>query len=119
MYTQVMKMMKKTLLIGLTSSLLVAVGISLAIDTDDSLAPPPPPAVQSGESLEPEVTIIDKGEQTITEYSINGRVYATKITPKRGAPYYLIDKDGDGVLETRQSDIEGTPNVPQWILFSW
>lgn len=112
--------MKKSLLIGLSAALIAAVGISMAVDADDPLAPPPPPpGVQSGETLEPEVTITDKGEEIITEYSINGRVYATKITPKSGAPYYLIDKDGDGVLETRESDIEGTPNVPQWILFSW
>jgi hypothetical protein len=113
-------MMKKTLLVGFATALIAAVGISMAVDTDEPLAPPPPPpGVQSGETLEPEVTITDKGDEVITEYSINGRVYATKITPKSGAPYYLIDRDGDGILETRESDIEGTPNVPQWILFSW
>lgn len=114
-------MMKKTLLIGFAAALVAAVGISMAIDdAQDPLAPPPPPpSVQSGETLEPEVTIREKGEDIITEYSINGRVYATKITPKKGKPYYLIDRDGDGVLETRESDIQGTPNVPQWILFSW
>jgi hypothetical protein len=81
--------------------------------------PPPPPKVQSGESLEPEVSIIDRDGKRIEEYSVNGRVYAAKITPKGGPAYYVIDTDGDGLLDTRRNDIQGTPSVPQWVLFSW
>ena len=81
--------------------------------------PPPPPQVQSGETLEPEVSIIDRDGKTIEEYSVNGRVYAAKISPKGGPPYYIIDTDGDGQLDTRRTDIQGTPTIPQWVLFSW
>ena len=81
--------------------------------------PPPPPAVQSGETLEPEVNIIDKDGKRIEEYSVNGRVYAAKITPKGGVPYYIVDTDGDGLLDTRHNDLKGTPTIPQWVLFSW
>lgn len=81
--------------------------------------PPPPPKVQSGETLEPEVSIVDRDGKRIEEYSVNGRVYAAKITPKSGVPYYIIDTDGDGLLDTRRNDIQGTPTVPQWVLFSW
>jgi len=86
---------------------------------EDLLVPPPPAKLQSGEAIEPEVTIIQKKDATEERYSINGQVYAVKITPVGGPAYYLIDTDGDGSLETTQDDIERGLNVPQWILFSW
>ena len=86
---------------------------------EDLLVPPPPAKLQSGEPIEPEVTIIQKKDATEERYSINGQVYAVKITPVGGPAYYLIDTDGDGSLETTQDDIERGLNVPQWILFSW
>lgn len=86
---------------------------------EDLLVPPPPAKLQSGEPIEPEVTIIQKKDATEERYSINGQVYAVKITPVGGPAYYLIDTDGDGSLETTQNDIERSLSVPQWILFSW
>ncbi len=77
-----------------------------------------PSAVQSGEPLEPEVTIIHRDKETVEEYRVNGRLFKVKITPGAGPPYYLIDTDGDGVLETRSNDITDI-NIPQWVLFSW
>lgn len=110
-------MRNKTLLASLAATLLGISGTCLAVDPLEP--PPPPPPVKSGETLEPEVTIIDKGDKTIEEYSVNGRVYAVKISPKGGAPYFLIDNDGDGVLESRQTDIKANIQVPQWVIFSW
>ena len=86
---------------------------------EDLLVPPPPAKLQSGEPIEPEVTIIQKKDATEERYSINGQVYAVKITPVGGPAYYLIDSDGDGSLETTQDDIERGLSVPKWILFSW
>ncbi len=104
------------LLSGLYGSLSIAAEPADA----DLPPPPPPPKVKSGETLEPEVSIIDRDGKRIEEYSVNGRVYAAKITPKDGGtPYYIIDTDGDGLLDTRQNDLQDTPNVPQWVLFSW
>jgi hypothetical protein len=80
--------------------------------------PPLPEKMQSGEVLEPDVTIIESDEQKIEEYSVNGHVYMVKITPKGGAPYYLVDMDGDGDLEYHRSDLDSM-NVQQWRLFSW
>lgn len=94
-------------------------GAVRAADKADLPPPPPPPQIQSGETLQPEVNIIDRDGKRIEEYSVNGRVYAAKITPKGGVPYYLVDKDGDGLLETRENDLKGTPTIPQWIIFSW
>ena len=100
----------------------LAMGLTAHADDktrEDLLVPPPPPKLQSGEPIEPEVTIIKKKDATEELYSINGQVYAVKITPSSGPSYYLIDTDGDGLLETTQNDIERGLNVPQWILFSW
>ncbi|MEO5574388.1 MAG: DUF2782 domain-containing protein [Gammaproteobacteria bacterium] len=87
------------------------------------LAVPEPPeipqAVQSGEPLEPEITIIQRDKETVEEFRINGRLYKVKITPNAGPPYYLFDTDGDGVLETRDNNDITDINIPQWVLFSW
>lgn len=82
-------------------------------------APPPPPRVQSGEPLEPEVTILRKEEETVEEYRIGGQLYMVKVTPKIGKPYYLLDSDGDGKLETRMSHLYSNFVVPSWVIFSW
>ncbi len=82
-------------------------------------APPPPSVVDSGETLEPEITIINKGEETIEEYRLNGNLYMIKITPVVGPSYYLLDQDGDGLMETNMSEIYSNFVVPQWVIFSW
>jgi len=67
----------------------------------------------------PDIRISPNKKQVIEEYRSNGRLYMIKITPKKGPPYYLIDADGDGDMETRRNDL--TPNllIPTWVLFSW
>jgi len=80
-------------------------------------APPSPPANEDQE-LQPEVTIIKRKQETIEEYRLNGRLYMVKITPSKGYPYYLIDTDGDGSLETRRNELDNPP-VVQWRLFHW
>ena len=91
---------------------------------EDQLTPAPEPpqipeAVQSGETLEPEITIVKKPDQTIEEYRINGQLFKVKITPSSGPAYYLIDQDGDGVLETRSNDLATASQIPPWLIFSW
>lgn len=78
-----------------------------------------PDPVVSGEILEPEINIIRRDDATITEYRINGRLYKAKIIPSVGSPYYLVDRDGDGNLESRVNDIYQDIAVPQWVLLSW
>lgn len=95
-----------------------------ALDTPPGLAPAPelpdlPEPVQSGETLEPDITIIEKAQETVQEYRVNGRLYMVKVTPRRGAAYYLVDNDGDGQLETRTGDPAAEIVVPQWIILSW
>ncbi|AKH22205.1 hypothetical protein AAY24_10710 [Sedimenticola thiotaurini] len=86
-----------------------------------ALPQPPeiPPQVESGEVLEPEVTIIESDKGTTEEYRISGRLYMVKITPVAGPPYYLLDSNGDGVLDVREEARPGNISIPQWVLFSW
>lgn len=102
---------------------LLAPGILYAIDdrAPELIPDPPdlPPPVESGETLEPDITIIRRGKKTIQEYRINGDLYMVKIIPDVGPPYYLLDTDGDGNMDVRRSDLEDGIQVPQWVIFSW
>jgi hypothetical protein len=68
-------------------------------------------------SAEPDVTIGKDGDNFIQEYRANGFVYAVKITPKYGKPYYLVRADGTSgqFIRSDQPDML----IPQWVLFSW
>lgn len=93
------------------------------IPTEEDFAPVPeppvlPPPVESGEALEPEVTIIRREDATIEEYRVNGRLYKVKVTPAVGPPYYLVDRNGDGRM-VRMNELQEGFVVPQWVIFSW
>ena len=82
-------------------------------------APPPPPMeTDSPDQPQDQVTIIQKKETVIEEHRINGQLRYAKITPKKGKPYYLYDSTGDGVLDSRNNDLDNPP-IQRWILFKW
>ncbi|MGB3748740.1 MAG: DUF2782 domain-containing protein [Rhodanobacter sp.] len=67
------------------------------------------PAMKSGDSRmgrpedEPEVRIRQEGDNTVQEYSRNGRVYMVVVTPKHGLQQtYMIDPQGRWVDERGQ-----------------
>jgi hypothetical protein len=78
-----------------------------------------PEPLQSGESIEPEINIIQKEDRTIQEYRVNGQLYMIKVTPTIGKPYFLMDTDGDGSLESTQFELDSGLLVPNWILLEW
>ena len=80
--------------------------------------PPPPPGYQPDPSLEPQVTIVQKGETKEEQYRVNGRLYMVKVTPPHGVPYYLIDSRGDGVFPRMESTDSGL-RVPMWVIKSF
>jgi len=47
---------------------------------------PEPPPVYQGETVEPEVTIIDTGQERIYEYRVRGQLYMVKVQPQAGPP---------------------------------
>ncbi len=77
-----------------------------------------PPASYQGETIEPEVTIIETERQTIYEYRVRGQIYMVRIQPQVGPPYYLLDTTGDGQLDVRRDRVWNNA-IPQWLLFSW
>ncbi len=94
--------------------------LALALPATAADAPPPPPApATENEIPEPEITIRPSADGMIEEYRIKGRLYMVKISPKDAPPYYLIDNDGDGELETRHNGPMESRLIPQWILFRW
>ena len=82
-------------------------------------APEPPLPVQSGETLEPDITIIRKGKNTIQEFRSGGRLYMIKVIPDIGPPYYFLDKDGDGKMDVRSNDGDRGSNINVWKIFEW
>ncbi|MEJ2535268.1 MAG: DUF2782 domain-containing protein [Gammaproteobacteria bacterium] len=83
---------------------------------------PIPPKIQDERSrLEPTVEIRrDEEENIIEEYSLEGRVYMVKVTPKKGPPYYYLDDDGDGQLELSERDRAAYPVTPvYWKIKEW
>ena len=89
----------------LTLSPVLAFSPALAVATDD--AP----------SADPDVTIRQDGDKTIQEYRQNGFLYAIKITPKHGKPYFLVRADGTDAnfIRSDQPDML----IPQWKIFEW
>jgi hypothetical protein len=81
--------------------------------------PEPPLPVESGETLEPDITIIRKGKDTIQEYRRSGKLYMVKVIPDIGPPYYFIDTDGDGTLDVRGNDLDRGSQINMWKILEW
>ena len=65
---------------------------------------------------EPDVTIRQEGERTVEEYRVNGFLYAVKVIPKNGKPYFLVRADGDSnFIRADKPDVL----IPAWEIFSW
>ena len=80
--------------------------------------PPPPPGYELDPALEPQVTILKRGTDTVEEYRIGGKLYMIKITPTTGKPYYLVDNIGDGKF-TRQDGYDTGTRPPMWVIFTF
>jgi len=91
------------------------------LDEPPAMPEPPelPPRVQSGEEMEPDITIIRKGKNTIQEYRRNGQLYMIKVIPQVGPPYYFLDSNGDGTLDVKKNDLDRQTNINLWTLFEW
>lgn len=87
---------------------------------DQSGRPTPLPPKVEGEDPEAEVNIRRRGDRTIEEYSIGGRIYMVKIIPDNGIPYFYFDADGDGRLESKVGEDLMEPVKPaQYKLLEW
>ena len=67
-------------------------------------------------SADPDVTIRQEGDKTIQEYRVNGFLYAIKVVPKGGKPYFLVRADGQQHwMRSDKPDLL----IPAWEIFSW
>jgi hypothetical protein len=80
--------------------------------------PPPPPGLALDPALEPQVTITTRGEDRVEEYRVSGKLYAVKVTPPHGVPYWLIDDNGDGSM-IRRNTLDSGLRVPMWVIHSF
>lgn len=103
----------------LLSSINLAQGASEPVGLEP--IPDGPPGARQGESQPvPEVTIRQRGAQgSIEEYRAGGILYMIKVVPTKGIPYYLVDTDGDGSLETRYNRLQDGMLIPAWVLLRW
>ena len=51
----------------------------------------------------------------VEEYRVAGQLRMVKVTPARGAPFYLYDRNGDGRMD---NDKDGVSPV-YWKLYGW
>jgi hypothetical protein len=79
---------------------------------------PPSQGYELNPLLEPQVTILKRGTDTVEEYRIGGRLYMIKVTPARGAPYYMIDYSGDGNF-VRQDKFDSGIRPPMWVIYQF
>ncbi len=67
---------------------------------------------------EPEVTIRQDGDRIVEEYRLNGFLYAIKVTPPNGPPYFLVAVDDDGNF-ARADQVQQGLRIPSWKIFEW
>jgi hypothetical protein len=78
--------------------------------------PPPPKGFELDNAMEPQVTIVRRGTETVEEYRLGGRLYMMKVTPAGGGtPYYLVDNNGDGTFARQNSHDTGL-RPPMWVI---
>ncbi len=77
---------------------------------------PPPPGVVDVD--EPQITILQRGQDKVEEYRIRGRLYMIKVTPPHGRPYFLVDPRGNGQM-VRYDDLSPNLLVPLWLIFEF
>ncbi|PPU75463.1 MULTISPECIES: DUF2782 domain-containing protein [Xanthomonas] len=51
----------------------------------------------------------------VDEYRVNGELEMVRVTPARGAPYFLYDRDHDGHTDAEKDKV----NKVHWQLYSW
>jgi hypothetical protein len=81
-------------------------------------APPPAPDLSGDQDLEPQVTIVQHGNDTVEEVRVRGELRYLRVSPRGGRPYYLIPT-GNGNTYIRRDSLDPALKVPMWVLFSF
>jgi hypothetical protein len=104
-------------------ALIFLVATAVAQQPPPDLEPVPDGAPSGSATVDdpglPEVTIRRLTDAVVKEYRSNNRLYMVQVVPKMGLPYFLLDTDGDGNLETRYNDLDDEIMIPGWVILSW
>ncbi|MFK3844546.1 DUF2782 domain-containing protein [Stenotrophomonas sp. Betaine-02u-21] len=57
---------------------------------------------------------LDNGD-VLEEYRVAGQLRMVKVTPLRGAPYFIYDQNGDGRMDNSRDGVSPV----YWKLYSW
>ena len=94
--------MKRVTLAALVCSALMLFGSSVRAQEDSP--------------IEPDITIKQMEDKVVYEYRVNGFLYAVKVVPKHGKPYYLVAEDNsDNLVRADESGMK----IPKWKIFTW
>src|SRR5215813_14310897 len=119
--------MKRSLRSSFVAALLIALALPAAAQAPAKPAalqpvpepPPPPPGYELDPALEPQVTILKRGTDTVEEYRLGGKLYMIKVTPPHGVPYFLVDQTGDGKFVRNDTDQGSLIRPPMWVIFTF
>ena len=99
---------------------LLFAAVPVAAQTEPVAEPPLPEKIEAPPSPEsaPTVSIrtLDSGD-VVEEYRVNGQLYEVRVRPRVGIPYTLLDTNGDGRLDRRDS--EGPVAPVYYTLYEW
>lgn len=79
----------------------------------EKILEPPPPEAAPTVSIRTDSSSGD----VVEEYRTGGRISMVKVHPRGGAPYTLIDSNGDGLLDRK--DGEGPVRPVYWTIYEW
>lgn len=119
----------RVLLPALLAALLLPASLAAQQDQQSLERPPEIPPIDAGEQplppkvqeeqIEPTVTIRDEEDRRVEEYRRNGQIYMVKVIPEVGPPYYYVDTDGDGSLETSPDKGIAPVDPVHWKIKEW
>ena len=98
--------------------LLLIAALAWALEAAAQKVPPPPAEVAADPDLQPQVTIIQRENETIEEFRVNGRLTMIKVTPRHGRPYFLVAEGVNGAFVRRDS-LDSGLRVPLWLLYEF
>lgn len=132
--------LSSTRVLRLSALLGIMLGVASAGELYAQQTPPPPnmgedtkgtPAydeerpLPADEATKTETTKTDRepsffGTTKVTESRReNGQVYLIELEHSSGSKQYIEELDSDGNIESKNNDIEQTPNLPKWKIGSW
>lgn len=91
----------------------LVLAVALGLASQVALAADPEDDSPSGE---PDVTIREGKQNRIEEYRTNGYLYAIRVVPKHGKPYFLVRADGDNNFVRADAPKR---LIPSWKIFTW